>query len=84
MFGVLDSIIEKLEKIMALGQDILDLLNRIDIATSAIAARIQKLIDLLTKASGGLTAEEAQAIADKLSVETAALEAMGKDPANPV
>jgi hypothetical protein len=54
---------------------IAEIITRFDTATDAIAARIMKLI-----AAGGLSPESESA----LRAEVAKLEALGKDPENPV
>ena len=53
---------------------------KVDVATSDIAARIAKLSSNI----GSMSAEEEDAAKAELDRITATLEAMGKDPANPV
>lgn len=59
---------------------IADLLSKIDSATTAVAARIQSLIDKANNA-GQLTSAE---IAAALQPEVDRLTALGSDPDNPV
>ncbi len=61
-------------------QTTLDLIARINAATNSIAARIQALIDAAA-ASGSVTTAE---VNTALNPVVASLEAMGKDPENPV
>ena len=71
-----------IERMRAMGQ-VLDVIKdfaaKIDAATNLIAARIQKLIDQVTE--GTVTPEQ---VAEALQPEVDKLEAMGKDPENPV
>lgn len=67
---------ERVEKLMALSQESRDLLKKVDTATSAIGARIQALLD-----KEGTTEAEFRAALTPLAES---LEAMGKDPNNPV
>jgi hypothetical protein len=70
------------ELIMATAAEFTAGFAKLDAATSAIAARIQKYIDAVQ--TGNMTdAEEAAALAT-LGGAVTALEAMGKDPVNPV
>lgn len=79
--------LEKLrELIMATGQETKEQFQaavvKIEAATTEIAARIQRYIDAVN--AGGMTPEqEAEALA-ALATVVGPLEAMGKDPANPV
>lgn len=69
------------ELIMATAADFQAGFAKLDAATTAIAARIQKYID--AKQSGMTDAEEAAALVE-LGRLVAPLEAMGKDPVDPV
>lgn len=64
---------------MAVSAQIQAFSDRVDKATSAIAAKIQALTDKV-KAGNPLTPEDVAL----LDGEAAKLEAMGKDPENPV
>ena len=64
---------------MAVSKAIQEFSDRVDVATSAIAAKIQALTDKL-KAGTPLTPEDVAL----LDAEAAKLEAMGKDAENPV
>lgn len=64
-----------------IGTDIKALINEVDNASNAIAARIDKLSAQLT---GGVTAEEAAEIQAGLQGEVGKLQALGADPSNPV
>lgn len=67
---------------MPTKQDFDTLLTAVNDATNAIAARIQKLLDII--AAGGMTdAEEAQVKAG-LEAAITQLQALGQDPQNPV
>lgn len=75
--------LSKLENlIMATSQQYADAQARIDEATTAIAALIRKLV--AQQQAGGMTAEEEDAALAKYSAVADALEAMGKDPNDPV
>jgi hypothetical protein len=65
--------------LMALSQAIADFSAKVDVATNALAAKIQALIDKI--AAGNPLTPEDQAALDGI---VATLENMGKDPANPV
>lgn len=56
-------------------------LKRIDDATNAVAARLDKLSEQL---KNGLSAEEAAQVVAQLQADADRLEVLGKDPANPV
>jgi ABC-type transporter Mla subunit MlaD len=76
------SINRKARKIMALQQEFLDVLKRIDDATTAIGERIQKLLDQL--AAGGLTSDEEAAVLAQAKAQAEKLEGIAADPNNPV
>lgn len=65
---------------MALSQETKDLLAKIDAATNAIAAKLQKLIDAAANA-GSVSEAEVRAA---LQPEVDRLTALGADPTNPV
>lgn len=67
---------------MALQQEFLDVLKRIDDATTAIGVKIQKLLDQL--AAGGMTADEEASVLQQAKDEAAKLEGLAADPTNPV
>lgn len=68
--------------IMATADEFKIALAKVEVATTAIGARLQKYID--DKNAGGMTAAEETAALAQLGVLATSLETMGKDPANPV
>jgi hypothetical protein len=66
---------------MAATQDVLNLITAIDVATTAIAARIQALIDQL---SAGMSPADVATVEAGLQAEVTRLQALGTDPNNPV
>jgi methyl-accepting chemotaxis protein len=72
------SIIERIENMSQVLDQVRDFAAKIDAATSAIAARIQKLVDKVN--AGTATPEEIAAV---LQPEVDRLTEMGKDPSNP-
>ncbi len=62
-------------------KDFEDLRVRLDAATSAIGAKLQKLLDEL---AGGVSADEAKQLLAEYTPLVEQLETMGKDPVNPV
>ena len=84
LYGQLRKLLEIEEK-LGIGennveQTTLDLIERINVATNKIAARIQVLIDKAANA-GSVTAAEVNTV---LNPVVASLEAMGSNPENPV
>ena len=71
----------KADALMAVAQDIKDLITKVDVATTKIAERITELMDQL---DGGVSASEAEEIKSQLQPLVDQLEAMGKDPNDPV
>ncbi len=71
-------LIYRLEVLMALSKDVKDLLDRLDVATTAIAQRLQKLIDSI---GSGMNADDVSTLKMALGAEADKLDAMGKDPA---
>lgn len=70
------------EMIMTVKDDLASGFKRIDDATNAIAEKLRTLSDQI--AAGGLTAEDETAAVATLNDAATKLEAIGKDPANPV
>ena len=62
-------------------QDLLDLAAKFDVATSAIAARFDKLVGMLKNA---MTDEELAEVKGAFQVEIDKLTLLGQDPANPI
>jgi hypothetical protein len=82
VMGKLDQILTREKMIMATLAEFQAGFQRMDQATSQIAARLKRLSDQIS--AGGMTPdEEAQAVA-QLNAAASALEAMGKEPENPV
>jgi hypothetical protein len=79
--GLMLVLLWRMERLMAISQQILDLLARGDAATSAMAARIQKLIEAV---GTGMSEQDVEALKAALGAEADKLDALGKDPANPV
>lgn len=79
----LERIEEHLKQLKQQGDTLMtmtaDQAKRLDAATNAIAARLQTLVDAV--AAGDPLTPEQQA---QVEADIAALEKMGKDPANPV
>ncbi len=65
----------------AMHEDFEALRVRMDAPTSAISARLQTLLDEL---KGGVSADEAKQLLAEYTPLVEQLEAMGKDPVNPV
>ena len=86
----LQRIEDKIDKLLSEGEEIMALdtalAKRLDDATNALATKLTAMQDKLDAAAkaGGLTAAEAAALSAQLEPDIAKLEAMGKDPANPV
>ena len=74
-----NQIIERLEDMSEVLDQVKDFAAKIDLATNAIAIRIQTLIDKIT--AGTATPEEIAAV---LQPEVDRLTELGKDPVNPV
>ncbi len=72
-------ILERIEDMSQVLDQIKDFAAKIDVATNAVAARIQALIDKVN--AGTATPEEIAAV---LQPEVDRLTEMGKDPSNPV
>ena len=66
---------ERGESNMPVDPKVAEIIKKFDVATDAIAARIQKYID-----TGGMNAETEAA----LTAEVAKLEALGRDPNDPI
>lgn len=68
-------------RIMTLAQDIKTLISQVDAATTAIAIRIQALVDRI---GTGISNEEAAEIKASLQSEVDTLTSLGQDPTNPI
>jgi hypothetical protein len=66
---------------MAITQEVRDLVARIDMATNAIADRIQVLIGRI---GGGISQSDAESIKADLQAEADRLTSLGADPNNPI
>lgn len=77
----LEFIIAQLEDLKMGNKDVKTQMDRIEAATTAAANRIAVLI---AKVGTGMTDEEVKEVVTGLTAEADALEAMGKDPDNPV
>jgi hypothetical protein len=71
---------------MASKSDFDDLVTRLNVATNAIAVKLQSARDALADAlaNAGIPAAQEQASFDALDGSIKTLEAMGASPANPV
>lgn len=72
----LDLLEERIWQLMALSKESKDLVKKLDTATSAIAARLKALLDKPNTTEAEFRAE--------LAPLATALEAMGKDPQDPI
>ena len=80
--GKMDEILRSVKELrMTLSQDFLELAQRIDAATTAVASRIATLQSSIRNS---MTDEEVQAVKAGLQVEIDRLTVLGQDPANPV
>lgn len=77
----LDSALQLLEKLMNISQDIKDLTQKIDTATTGVATRIDRLSGQITNS---MTDEEVNEIKSGLQAEVDRLTVMGQDPQNPI
>lgn len=77
----LAALTEKVDELMTVTTEVRALTARIDEATNAIGARLQALADRL---EGDISAADAALIKADLEAEATRLEAMGRDPANPI
>jgi predicted lipoprotein len=77
----LQTLARKVDNLMAVSQDIRDLLKRIDAATNEVAARLKALADDL---EGGVSAADAKEIQGEIASLATHLESVARDPGNPV
>lgn len=82
LFSEIKSINTKIEKIMATEQEWLDVLSRIDVATTNIAEDIRSLKEQLT--GQGLPQEVEDRIKAQLEAKATQLEGIAADTENPV
>jgi hypothetical protein len=66
----------KLEIVMATAAEINAKLDRVEAVALEVKDDLQEVVDLLANATGGLTAAEAQGIADRLDAHVTSLEAI--------
>ena len=74
---LLDHLSGKVDSLMALSEDVAAVVAQLDVATNEIAARIQRLLDLIL--AGKPLSEEDKAEVGRV---VATLQALGKDPDN--
>ncbi len=78
----LTNLARKVDSLMALSQDLLDLAKKLDDECTAIGLVITNLVAKLQDAS--ITPEEKQKVFDALNAVSARLTVLGSDPQNPV
>ena len=77
----LEAIERKVDELMGVAQDIKDLAAKIDAATTAVATRLETLLQRVTN---GMSDAEVADVKSQLQAEADRLTVMGRDPNNPV